>query len=373
MFGWSGLAALRRGNAKYVAAPTPRLFDLEADPDETSNLLEAGDRRAEALAGTLTALQARGAAASPAPADAALDAETRAKLASLGYLSSSSAAKSTPTLGADPHQQTALFRAFEEAHWATLEGRAAEAARLLEPLVRQDPENAVFRAHLARASRENGELDSSVREYRRAFGDAPGDSQVGYELALALRASGRLEEATMVLAVVLRSDASRPEAHNALGIIHSLQGHADPARQEFERALAIDPDDAVVLNNLGNSLRDLERLEPAASAYRRAIARAPNYAEPLNGLGSVLVAQGRPAEALPLFERALALAPDRHEVRLNRAVALELSGDRGAAIRAYRDFLAAAESDPHFAEQRAMAVRLASRLEEQVSSAPSRN
>ena len=231
----------------------------------------------------------------------------------------------------------------------------------------------MFRAHLARAYRENGEPDASLREYRRAFASSPGDSQVGYELALALQASGNIEEATTVLAVVLKSDAARPEAHNALGILHSLQGHADEARQEFERALAIDPDDAVVLNNLGNSLRDLARPEPAAAAYRRAIELAPSYAEPLNGLGSVLVAQGRPAEALPLFERALELAPDRHEVRLNRAVALELSGDRAAAIDAYRDFLAAAESDPHFAEQRAMAIELASRLEERVSSEPSRN
>ncbi len=248
-----------------------------------------------------------------------------------------------------------------------------QAARLLEPLVEGDPDNAVFRAHLARAYRESGELGASVREYRRAFASSPGDSQVGYELALALQASGNIDEATTVLAVVLQSDAARPEAHNALGILYSLQGQADQARQEFERALAIDPDDAVVLNNLGNSLRDLERPEPAASAYRRAIALAPNYAEPLNGLGSVLVAEGGPAEALPLFERALELAPDRHEIRLNRAVALELLGDRVAAIHAYRDFLAAAESDPHFAEQRAMAIELASRLEERASSEPSRN
>jgi arylsulfatase A-like enzyme/Tfp pilus assembly protein PilF len=366
-FGWSELAALRRGHAKYIAAPTPRLFDLDADPGEAANLLQAGDRRTPALADALQSLRERG-AATAAPA-AELDADSRAKLAALGYLSgATSQATSEPASGAaDPHDRAPLFRAFEEAHWATLAGRPAEAVALLEPLVEHDSGNAVFRSHLARAHRERGDLASSLREYRRAFAAAPTDSQVGYELALALQASGEIEEATTVLTVVLSSDGARPDAHNALGILYTLQGQAEPARQEFERALAIDPDDAVVLNNLGNALRELGRGDHAADAYRRSIALAASYAEPFNGLGSVLVAQGRPAEALPLFDRALALAPDRHEVRLNRAVALELAGDRAGAIHAYRDFLAAAESDPQFAQQRAMATSLASRLEEQVA------
>jgi Flp pilus assembly protein TadD len=310
----------------------------------------------------LGAVRSRAAAPATVPT---LDAESREKLASLGYLSGGAATPIKRGSGRDPHEQTAFFRAFEEAHWATLEGRAAEAVGLLRPLVEADPDNAIFRAHLARAYRESGQSEESVDEYRRAFADAPGDPQVGYELALALQKAGEISEATTVLSVVLRTDASRPEAHNALGILYSLEGQADRAREQFERALAIDPKDAVVLNNLGNSLRDLRSLDGAAKAYRRAIELAPGYADPLNGLGSVLVAQGHAEEALPLFDRALSLAPDRHEVRLNRAVALELGGDRAAAIDAYRGFVTASEADPDFAEQREIATRLALQLEEE--------
>ncbi|HEX2465656.1 MAG TPA: sulfatase, partial [Thermoanaerobaculia bacterium] len=73
LFGWSALAAIRRGHAKYVAAPTPRLFDLESDPGETSNTLQAGDHRPAALAEALASLQAEGVAAAP-PVESELDA-----------------------------------------------------------------------------------------------------------------------------------------------------------------------------------------------------------------------------------------------------------------------------------------------------------
>ena len=125
---------------------------------------------------------------------------------------------------------------------------------------------------------------------------------------------------------MLKSDAARPEAHNALGILYSMQGHADEARQQFERALAIDPDDAVVLNNLGNSLRDLARPEPAATAYRRAIELAPTTPSRSTGWARCWWRRvGRPRRCRCSIARST-LAPDRHEVRLNRAVALELVG-----------------------------------------------
>jgi arylsulfatase A-like enzyme/Tfp pilus assembly protein PilF len=367
-FGWSVLAALRRGPAKYISAPTPRLFDLRSDPGETTNLLDASqpESRKENLAATLETVRERGGSAVDR---APLDAEARAKLAALGYVGGAVASAAAPASaeGADPHERVALFRSFEEAHWATLAGRPAEAARTLAPLVLADPGNVVFRSHLARAYRDAGDLAGAVREYRRAVEMSPGDSQAGYELAMSLQASGRYDEATAALARVLESDAERPEAHNALGILYSLQGRPDAAREQFARVVELDPADPLAWNNLGNALRELRQLDGAADAYRRSIGLAPRYAEPLNGLGSVLVAQKRPGEALPLFDRALELQPDRHEIRLNRAVALEVVGDRVGALDAYRDFLRAADAAPEFAEQRAMAMRLASRLAERES------
>ena len=39
-YGWSDLRALRAGRYKLIDAPRPELFDLEADPKETTNMFE---------------------------------------------------------------------------------------------------------------------------------------------------------------------------------------------------------------------------------------------------------------------------------------------------------------------------------------------
>jgi arylsulfatase A-like enzyme/Flp pilus assembly protein TadD len=378
LFGWSGLAALRRGHAKYVHAPSPRLFDLRADPAEATNLLRPGERRQLALAEALATLRAGVAQGGGAPPPASLDAGARAKLEALGYVSGAAApgGGSGPESpgAADPHDRVALFRSFEEAHWASLEGRPAEAAATLETLVAADPANAVFRTHLARARRDLGDAERSLREYQRAFEMAPGDADAGYELAMALQSAGRFEEATATLVRVLEANASRPEAHNALGILRSQQGDPEAARASFAAAVALDPGDPVLLNNLGNAQRALGASAAAADAYRRSIELAPRYAEPRNGLGAILVAEGRPEQALPLFDAALELAPDRHEIRLNRAVALELLGDRPAAVEAYRDFLSAARGEPELAEQHAVVVqRMSLLVATDAASAPDRD
>ena len=53
-FGWSDLRTLRAGRYKYIEAPRPELYDLEKDPNETTNILP--QRRA--LAGQMRAPRA---------------------------------------------------------------------------------------------------------------------------------------------------------------------------------------------------------------------------------------------------------------------------------------------------------------------------
>ncbi len=367
IFGWSPLAALRRRDLKYIAAPRPELYDLRRDPREAADLLARGAAAptAEGFAARLAEIEA-GAHATPRPI--ALDAETRARLASLGYVAGEappSAVDKPARPSPDPKTMVDLFQRFERANAALQEGDGAArdtALGELAALVAADPANPVFRGKLAEAWRERGDMEKAVPLYRQAAAAAPEDPEAWYNLAAALQEAGQLAEARQAIGRALRLDASRPEAHNTLGIVEMGAGRLEKARREFEAAAELDPRNAHARNNLGNVLRALGRPEEAERAYRKSAELAPRYAEPLNGLGTLEVERDRPDAALSYFERALALAPSYHEVRLNRAIAHDLAGDVVVAVNAYRDFLAATEGNPRFAEQRRAARQLLARL-----------
>jgi len=359
-FGWSTVFALRRGDIKYIAAPRPELYDLGRDPGESHNLEEHQPGNGKELATRIAAL-AESAGNSAAPA--AMDAEARARLLSLGYLAGANLAGAKNTQGKDPKDAVVLFRGFEEAHWALVDGRLADARGRFEKLVGADPTNAVFVGQLAETCRRTGDLQRAIALYRQAVAIAPGDRDARYNLAVTLQEAGRHDEATEALTAAIRLDPRRPEAHNALGIALALRGELEGARLELAKSVELDPHNARAFNNLGNVLRDLKRPEEAERAYRRAAELVPTYADPLNGLGTLEVQRDNPAAAISYFDRALNIAPQLHEARLNRGIAEELAGNRGAAIAAYRDFLARTTGNRQFAEQRQVARQLLAQLE----------
>lgn len=358
IFGWSPLAALRRRDLKYISAPRPELYDLAKDPKETINLLDRGPAGpVQGFAARLAEIEA-GAVAAPRQA---ADAETRARLASLGYATGGTRPAPARRSGIDPKTMVDLFQRFERANDRLQDGDAAALGEL-EALVAADPANPVFRGKLAEAWRNRRDYAKAVPLYRQAAEAAPEDPDAWYNLASALQEAGQLPAARQAIERGLKLDASRPEAHNTLGIVALSEGRLEPARQEFELAARLDPRNARALNNLGNVLKALGKLDDAEQAYHRSAGLAPRYPDPLNGLGTLEVERDRPRAALPYFESALALAPGYHEVRLNRAIALDLAGDSAAGASAYRDFLAVTDGDPRFAEQRRAAQQLLARL-----------
>lgn len=368
-FGWSPVFAVRRGETKYISAPRPELYDLRRDPGESRNLIERSNGEVKELATRLAALEGT---AEAAP-EATLDAEARARLLSLGYLTGAGLPRPQGGgQGKDPKDAVVLFRAFEEAHGTLVAGRLADARSQYEHLVAADPLNPVFVGQLAETCRRMGDYQRAVVLYRQAVVIAPADREARYNLAMTLQEAGRGEEALEALTVAIRLDPGRPEAHNALGIALALRGNLEGAREQLTRTVELDPHNSRAFNNLGNVLRDLKRRDEAEQAYRRAVELAPDYADPLNGLGSLEVQRDRAATAIPYFDRALAIAPQLHEVRLNRGIAEEMVGNRKAAIAAYKDFLVRTANQREYNSQREAAMRLLARLEQTNSSAGNR-
>jgi len=354
-FGWSELASMRMASTKFISAPAPELYDLAHDPGETVNVLTTERRAFHDLSTRLDQLRATAVASSPST----VDAETRSKLASLGYVAPAPSASGTKR---DPKSVAPLFRAFEEATSMINAGRARAAIAPLEQLVRDDPSNHVFRETLARALRQSGDAPRAIALYRQAVALAPNDADAWYNLAAALEESGNAREGAIALAEAAKRDPNRPEIHNVRGTALAESGDLAGAEKEFRATIAADPRNARAYNNLGNVLRGMNRDAEAAEAYRKSIEVAPRYADPLNGLGALLVAGGHAREAIAYFDDALHIAPDFYEAQLNRAIALQVAGDAASAGAELQRLLARLPASREYDPQRNAARTLLARL-----------
>jgi Tfp pilus assembly protein PilF len=95
-----------------------------------------------------------------------------------------------------------------------------------------------------------------------------------------------------------------------LGLSYVDAGRTSEAIAAYDRALAVDPLDARVLNNLGAVYNNLRRPESARPLLRRAVAREPRFLEAQMNLGVAEAMAGDLAGAERAFAAALSIQPD---------------------------------------------------------------
>jgi predicted O-linked N-acetylglucosamine transferase (SPINDLY family) len=114
----------------------------------------------------------------------------------------------------------------------------------------------------------------------------------------------------------------------------------DEALARFRRSLALKPGDPIVCNNLGNALTTLGRYDEAVACYRQALAARPGYANAHNNLGNLHRQRRAFAEAEACFRRALELAPRFVEALNNLGTVLFVLGRLDEATDAFERALA---------------------------------
>lgn len=87
------------------------------------------------------------------------------------------------------------------------------------------------------------------------------------------------------------------------------QGYLDDAIGAYQQALALLPNNPIILNNAGNAFQKAGKLTQALTTLKQAIANNPNNAHAYNNLGNVYTAQKDFTLAKQAFENALRINP----------------------------------------------------------------
>lgn len=238
-------------------------------------------------------------------------------------------------------------------------GDAAGARLEAESALGDDPANPQLLHFLGRLSCRNGALAEGEPYLRKALQIAPADDEVRADLAMALAAQGRAEEALRVCAEG-GGDRGTMALSRAEGQILQSMNRLAEAAAAYERVIALRPDDWEIWNNLGSIRWTLGDVDGAVSALREAARIRPDMAMIHANLGLILAGAGRPEEALGALDRALALAPGNPGLVLTTARLLRELGRHEQVL----DFLRAAPSESEVEIERARALTALRRLDE---------
>jgi tetratricopeptide (TPR) repeat protein len=130
----------------------------------------------------------------------------------------------------------------------------------------------------------------------------------------------------------------RPDAISILnnrGNLLATLNRVEEALASYETALAIKPDFVEALFNQGNTFKSLKRLDAALASYDKALAIRPDFAEALDNRGNTLHELKRFDEALASYDRALTVRPDYVAALNNRGNILLQLGRYDEALTSY--------------------------------------
>jgi len=341
-FGWQHLRALRDGRHKFIEAPRPELYDVQADPGETRNIYKANSARAEELRLGLERLGGTG--FQPAPPREQMDPDTLQRLAALGYVGNMVDQDPAAVLP-DPKDKLPLFARMSAAKAAAQDGRLEEAIASMSAVLADDPRIVDAHVTLGNWLRRAGRLDAAAASFKAALGLQPENELALSNLANLYRSLGRHQAALEGYRAVLRLEPRNPQTWYHLATLLLDLGRVDEAEETFQQALGHNPAMGAGHNSLGAIAFARGRLDQAEQLIRKALELEPELRTVRFNLARVLELKGDSEAAEELYRQELATYPDHGKARFNLAQILKEKGDRGAYLRELR---AAVERAPEF-------------------------
>jgi tetratricopeptide (TPR) repeat protein len=190
-------------------------------------------------------------------------------------------------------------------------GKIDDARRMLADLQSPDPHAQALIARTDAAILFDAKRYSEAEARLAAADDAqPDDPEIAYDYAMAAEKNGHYDLMETKLRQLIKQQPDNPQAYNALGYsLADRNQNLDEAEKLIEKASALAPNDAFIMDSLGWVKYRLGATTDAAKLLRRAFDIQPN-AEIGAHLGEVLWKSGDQAKALAAWRDARKLEPD---------------------------------------------------------------
>jgi tetratricopeptide (TPR) repeat protein len=225
------------------------------------------------------------------------------------------------------------------------QGKGDEAVAALADLADKNPGALSLRYDLANMQTAVGDQElrsnpkhaseliaAAADNYKQILKSNTNSAEVWARLALLQQQQGQTEAALASLEQAMNADPKNARAIVQRGELLQALGRKKEAADMYNRALGVDPDNPIALNNMAYiEAEQSNNLEQAQSYAERAKKREPNSPEVSDTLGYVYLQRNLNTAALQIFRQDVQDHPDNAIYHLHLAMALLKQGDKQGA------------------------------------------
>ncbi len=199
-------------------------------------------------------------------------------------------------------------------------------------------------------AREAKNEAAAISYFRKAVKQRPRDTNYLYNLASAQIAGGKFKQALEILRKAVSIKPKSAMHWILIGRAHAKLAQHTASLDAYDRALALNPDDAVAITERAEIFVQLGRMEEATTSFRAAIAKEQNTVKAMTGLSvahKFTPDDPEPDQMIALLDTAELTANQRQGLRYAAGKAL---ADQKRYDAAFQQFSAAKqEADDAFA------------------------
>ena len=336
--GLGELRALFLDRYKYIHGPRPELFDLEADPNELDDLTGQFPERTREMHRLLEERLQQIAGSGAGEATHELHADTRKRLAALGYLRTGGS--SVPAVrevldssGIPPQDRVALNTQESRLRHELARGDYLAARGTALFLLKIDPNKPFYRAKLTEAYLGLDQVDEAVELAEATEASGLADHEAPYlRTASGLFRSGAKTRA-LRLAERIAAATESADAYYTVGEMYADLGDLEARLGALQQALAASPTHAAARLSLAIHWVQVGDAVQAEQEFSILLREHPLFARAHFNYAVLLLQQKRWLEAGARLERTVQIQPTYWAAHLAQITAYIAQGRRGDAER----------------------------------------
>ena len=324
---WKPLFGATDGKYKWVKGDNLKLFDLQNDKKETTDISKVAPKESLKLKDFVPRFES-----------ISLD---LASFSSLGYLTGTPAKNVDTAKLKDPESMMDIFLEIDKLGNLRIQNKHQEAVDLAFEILKKDGSNPSLLFALGDSLRHIGKVDEAIKYLDECLKISPALVPAFVSKGFALLTKDKKEEAAKMFETAIKYDSDAIEAINPLigyyldlnkpeialpileeavakgiatadtylmrGRVHLIQKKPELADDDFNNALSLSQNEKETLKSIGDIFLMRGYLDRAKAIYLEGIKRYPNYKENYLTLGAYYMTYDQYNDALQIFEKTLTL------------------------------------------------------------------